>query len=62
MGFTSLFMETSWTRYLKGKRVVVVHPFKESILTQNDSERCYSRSLRCFQSLNPFQLSKPYNQ
>lgn len=28
-----------WTRYLKGKRVVVVHPFKEDILMQYSNHR-----------------------
>lgn len=28
-----------WTRYLKGKRIVVVHPFKEDILNQYNNHR-----------------------
>lgn len=31
--------QTTWTKYLKGKRVVVVHPFKENILTQYNNNR-----------------------
>lgn len=31
--------QTPWTRYLKGKRVVIVHPFKEDILMQYNNYR-----------------------
>lgn len=30
-----------WTRYLNGKRVVIVHPFKEDILMQYNNHRSY---------------------
>lgn len=31
--------QTPWTKYLEGKRVVVVHPFKEDILMQYNNHR-----------------------
>lgn len=31
--------QTPWTKYLEGKRVVVVHPFKEDILIQYNNHR-----------------------